>query len=58
MAKLQHNEQDDDPDDAPETPLDEPSPPRVEDPPVEPAPVPYVVSAEQQPSRPENGGSW
>ena len=40
------NEPDDDKDsdEAPETPLDEPSPPRVQDPPPQPGPKgPYVV---------------
>jgi hypothetical protein len=46
MARCQEDPRnDDEPDEAPETPLDEPSPPRVEDPPAEPDPVPYVVSA-------------
>ncbi len=37
---------DDQPDEAPETPLDEPAPPHVEDPPVEPGgKAPYVVRA-------------
>ena len=36
-----------DPDEAPETPLDEPRPPRVQDPPPEPDPKgPYVVRAQ------------
>ena len=40
------DERDRDPDDTPETPLDEPQPPRVEDPPAEPEQKgPFVVSA-------------
>lgn len=33
----------DDPDEAPETPTDEPQPVPVQDPPAEPGPSPYVV---------------
>ena len=36
---------DQDPDEAPETPLDEPRPPRVQDPPAQPGQSPYVVRA-------------
>jgi hypothetical protein len=37
-------EDDDQPDEAPETPLDEPSPPRIQDPPPQPDKKgPYVV---------------
>ncbi len=40
------DEHDGEPDEAPETPLDEPRPPRVEDPPSQPEPKgPYVVHA-------------
>jgi len=40
------DERDRDPDDTQETPLDEPQPPRVEDPPPQPGEKgPYVVSA-------------
>jgi hypothetical protein len=37
--------QGDDPDEAPETPTDEPKPAPVQDPPAEPNPTPYVVLA-------------
>jgi hypothetical protein len=40
---------DNDPDEAPETPLDEPRPPRVQDPPPQPDQKgPYVVHAQYQ----------
>ena len=44
-----HPERDDEPDEAPDTPLDEPPPPPVEDPPVEPGDDrgPYVVRPKQ-----------
>jgi hypothetical protein len=44
--------QDDDADEAPETPLDEPPPPRVQDPPAEPDKRPYVVHAQNKPRAP------
>ena len=34
---------DDDPEEAPDTPTDEPKPAPVQDPPAEPDPAPYVV---------------
>jgi hypothetical protein len=38
---------DKDPDDTPETPLDEPRPPSIQDPPAQPGPKgPYVVRAQ------------
>ena len=43
------DEQDKDADEAPETPLDEPRPPRVQDPPPQPDPKgPYVVQMQCQ----------
>src|SRR5947207_5468651 len=49
------DEQNNEPDEAPETPLDEPRPPPVEDPPPQPEPKgPYVVRARI--NRTENGG--
>lgn len=42
----QDRDRDDEPDEAPETPLDEPRPPHVEDPPAEPGNNgPYVVGS-------------
>jgi hypothetical protein len=42
-ANLWMQDEDDDPDEAPETPTDEPKPAPVQDPPAEPNQVPYVV---------------
>jgi hypothetical protein len=45
------DEDDGDPDDTPETPLDEPQPTPIQDPPPEPIQVPYVVGAPEGGSR-------
>jgi len=47
-VSLWMQEDDDDSDEAPETPTDEPKPAPVQDPPAEPNPVPYVVRAWDQ----------
>ena len=41
-----HIQEGDDPDEAPETPTDEPIPTPVQDPPAEPDPAPYVVGGD------------
>jgi hypothetical protein len=44
-GQLEQDEDTDEPDEAPETPLDEPQPTPVQDPPAEPTQAPYVVRA-------------
>jgi hypothetical protein len=49
------DDSEEDPDEAPETPLDEPPPTRVEDPPPQPDQRPYVVRQHDGSQR--NGGT-
>ena len=48
-----HLQDGDDPDEAPETPTDEPTPAPVQDPPAEPDPSPYVVEGRGASAQPD-----